>query len=617
MHGRRNAVWVSASSLALLVVCPTPGMAQIVINEILIDPVGNDVGQEKLELRNAGTQVVDLSNWALCNTFLYTLPGDFAGVIMQPGQLLTIHFHSAGTNDNQNVYLPDFPPEIPGFLDGTLGNVVDEISIYDCGSAGCFGALGAFNRMVDYVQWGTTGVGPNEDRHDIAADTTRTGGALWSPGATLDFAPVAPEGSSLSFDGTHGGGGELTLGSNYRVVPPTIGQSNPQCFANSDCNDNIACTNDVCQAGICTFVPQNLLCPSNGLFCDGAEACVVGQGCVSPGSPCTAGQFCNESNDTCSACQQDAHCSDSNPCTIDACTNGSCSHVAVANCCTVNADCLDGNGCTSDACTNGSCQHIAIPECEPCNPQSDDCEDDNSCTDDDCIPECATGVACAFGRCSREPNEDACDDGDPCTVDDRCSDGECVGEASEVCCDVDADCDDLDPCTLNRCEDGQCVFEAISGCSPCDSSIDCDDDNPCTSESCTNGMCDYQFATSSCDDANPCTSTDSCVDGECVGTIIENCCAIDEDCDDQDDCTANVCAGNVCTFPALRDCDEISSGTDDPQDGDAGQDVTDDDPSVGEPSPTNRTGLCGFAGIIGWTMMMFGLGGLRVSHSRS
>ncbi len=78
------------------------------------------------------------------------------------------------------------------------------------------------------------------------------------------------------------------------------------CMQDLDCNDNIACTTDVCNVGTCLHSPQHDLC-NDGAFCNGAESCNTLNGCVAGTSPCGAGQTCNEGMDSCqSACNTDA-----------------------------------------------------------------------------------------------------------------------------------------------------------------------------------------------------------------------------------------------------------------------------------------------------------------------
>jgi len=68
-------------------------------------------------------------------------------------------------------------------------------------------------------------------------------------------------------------------------------------------------------------------------------------------------------------CTEDPDCDDANPCTFEACVDGTCSFE--------NLDglvCDDGDGCTlDDRCQGGSCQGIQM-----------DCRDENDCTVDEC-----------------------------------------------------------------------------------------------------------------------------------------------------------------------------------------------------------------------------------------
>ncbi len=310
---------------------------QVVINEVLYDPPGSDQGFEKVELKNIGVSPVSLSGWQFCVHLVYVgLPA----MTMNPGQIVTVHFRMSGTNDANNIYLPTFPSSFGGT---ELENATDSISIYDCSAAGCFTSLGANNRMVEYVQWGVTGSSPNQERHNVAADLTRPGGPLWSTSGVRDHAPQSGEGLSIAYDGTNGGGGELTLGTDFFVGNPSIGSDNtcsgdPQCddgvFCNgaeqcvgdqcqagsdpcpgqscnevsdecvnclddTDCDDAVFCTDDTCDSGNCVFTPNNANCADDGLFCNGAEICNAVSGCLSGGFPCAFNESCNEDTDTC------------------------------------------------------------------------------------------------------------------------------------------------------------------------------------------------------------------------------------------------------------------------------------------------------------------------------
>ncbi len=122
------------------------------------------------------------------------------------------------------------------------------------------------------------------------------------------------------------------------------------CIIDTDCNDNVACTDDTCVAGSCVFTPNDLNCPDNGLFCDGLESCDAVQNCVSSGTPCLAGEVCDEASGTCTGCTLDVECDDGNPCTDNICNVGSCTNPNNI------APCDDGLFCTlTDVCSAGSC----------------------------------------------------------------------------------------------------------------------------------------------------------------------------------------------------------------------------------------------------------------------
>jgi len=128
-----------------------------------------------------------------------------------------------------------------------------------------------------------------------------------------------------------GTGASGAAGTGKTISLRVINQQAPACTTNSNCNDNNACTNDVCQTGQC--VNSAINCSDNNL--------------------CT--------NDICSngACTNPAIvCNDNNACTTDECVTATgCTYSTIANCCNSNADCNDNNPCTVDACSNGNCTY--------------------------------------------------------------------------------------------------------------------------------------------------------------------------------------------------------------------------------------------------------------------
>ena len=89
---------------------------------------------------------------------------------------------------------------------------------------------------------------------------------------------------------------------------------------NANCDDGVACTIDDCAAGACQNTPDNGACPDDGQFCNGTEFCDAVSDCSSTGYPCGAGEYCNETTDTCDPCTP-MHGS----CSLDAeCCSGIC-----------------------------------------------------------------------------------------------------------------------------------------------------------------------------------------------------------------------------------------------------------------------------------------------------
>jgi glucose/arabinose dehydrogenase len=366
----RHALGVSAIVIAC---CVSAAQGQVVINEVLYNPAGTDLGSEKIEIKNLGGSAVDLTGWRFCVHIRYTAAGQFNGVSINPGQIITLHLRAAGADDANNIFLSAFPPDSGG---NTLENFADSVALYDCSSTGCFGSLGPNNRMIDYVQWGDDGVSANQERHNVAADPTRPGGPLWSSAGLMNHAPQTADGMSIAYDGSDSGAGETTLGVDYAEATPSIGLEN-SCSMDGDCDDGVACTDDACDEGTCTFTPNNELCADNGAFCDGSEFCDASAGCQSTGSPCAVERTCNETADTCDTCVDANDCDDGVACTDDDCVAGDCVFTPNdANCpddglfcngtdaCDPTLDCVAG---AARGCPAGQLCDEATDSCAPAN----------------------------------------------------------------------------------------------------------------------------------------------------------------------------------------------------------------------------------------------------------
>jgi hypothetical protein len=246
-------------------------------------------------------------------------------------------------------------------------------------------------------------------------------------------------------------------------------------------------------------------------LCKGVRFCTA-LGLEPCDAPAPQAETCNGDDDDCDGQPDDgALCDDGDPCTLDACQSGQCTHLAAAGACN------DGNACTTqDACANGSCVGSAV-----------DCNDGSVCTADACAP--ASG-------CSHLPQAGSCQDGNACSGPDSCQAGQCVAGGK-------VDCEDGNACTLDACDvDVGCLHASLDGKA-------CDDGNPCTTgDACKASAC-ASGSPKTCDDSDACT-TDACAaaTGSCTHTDVPDCggpCKKDADCDDQNVCTSDVCFQGV------------------------------------------------------------------------
>jgi len=291
------------------------------------------------------------------------------------------------------------------------------------------------------------------------------------------------------------------------------------------CPEAKICTANTCNPKTGKCVLANI---ADGLVCDDANACTIGDSCSS--GVCKAGS--------------PKACDDLNPCTSDQCSaaDGSCKHANKAG------QCNDNNACTvGDICAAGKCKPGALKSCD----------DGNPCTKDSC-------AAAAGGVCQHEAIGGVCDDGDACTTGDKCSTGTCLG--------LEKPCGDNNPCTTDSCD-------KKGGCQNVPNDLPCTDKNLCTvGDKCTKGDCkgtfkpcpsdgnpctkDVCWAASGChyvaqdakkcDDGNPCTTDDACKANKCTGKGVA--------CDDNNPCTVDACdASKTCVSVASADgaaCDD-------------------------------------------------------------
>jgi hypothetical protein len=303
------------------------------------------------------------------------------------------------------------------------------------------------------------------------------------------------------------------------------------------CDDGVECTVDSCDAQRdgCVGAPDDSAC-SDGLGCNGAEACDVALGCQAgapvdcdDGVACTT-DTCLEMDGSCQNVPDHASCGEGMWCDPkDGCGSG--------HSCDADADCDDGFHCNgAEPCVEGFC--IAGP------PVS--CGEGVDCTVDACNE--------ASDSCNHVASDARCDDGLWCTGEETC-DALLDCQSAEV-----PSCDDAVGCTTDRCDEdlNRCVSTVDHG--RCDDGLACNGTETCSAASdCLAGE------PVRCDDGVSCTN-DACLEptGECASTPDDRLCGAGEICNVVDDCTV--------------DCDADGDGVQSV--GCGGADCNDGDPAI-------------------------------------
>lgn len=295
-----------------------------------------------------------------------------------------------------------------------------------------------------------------------------------------------------------------------------IGETKVNCPEDCHCGDGIC---DPCETSLSCLADciepfcGDLVCSSDESF----QTCWIDCGC--PGS-----QVCYREKCRAITCFSDVDCDDSDPCTIDTCTDGSCIYTAITAC-------IDDDGCCPSNC--------------------------NSTNDNDCEAVCGNGICEPGENCSN------CLADCPCKVGETCVEGEC--QIIVITCLSDLDCDDANVCTIDTCQspgtpEASCTHTMITSCinddGCCPSGCNVLHDNDCQAV-CGNGVCETGENYENCDDC----PLPQCMDGidkdgdgkidypddpGCSGLSDDDendeiACYFDADCEDEDPCTIWYC----------------------------------------------------------------------------
>ena len=280
------------------------------------------------------------------------------------------------------------------------------------------------------------------------------------------------------------------------------------------CNDDLPCTQDACDGGVCTHAVAPGFCLIAGTCWTEAQK--------NPAAPC---QRC------------------ATPLSRTTWSNAD------------GAACDDGDPCTSlDACGGGLCSGTPLT-----------CEDDgNPCTQ----------AVCEAGGCVHKATAGTCDDGDPCTGPDVCDKGTCTpgpvvdgdgDQATPTGCPGGTDCDDGDgavhPGAPEVCDDGKdndCNGQTDAEDAACAVDVTCDYHTDCYPER----VCAVWITTGSRRCSDPCAGPSDCASGQICsklpGSAQVGFCqdapekkAVGAQCADSSECSTDLCSDGFCTHLCL------------------------------------------------------------------
>lgn len=164
--------------------------AQLAINEVLVDPVGQDAGRQIVEIVNVGAVPFAPQGWQICAPFTYAA---IPNVTFLPGRPVRLHIGASGQDTATDLFFAGFR---------TLAKA-DTFLIYRSSN------FGNSNDIIDFVSWG--------------GGTARIAQAVQVKQWDAATATVAlpPEGGTLAWSGA----GDAAS-SWYRDVTPTLGTPN-------------------------------------------------------------------------------------------------------------------------------------------------------------------------------------------------------------------------------------------------------------------------------------------------------------------------------------------------------------------------------------------------------
>lgn len=160
-------------------------MANVVISQVLYDPVGTESGGEAIELKNTGSSVVDLSDWVIATEASATDIKIPQGKFISPGETFLVADVGWSTKrDDSEWKTADLEDTM------TLGNSDSGIALKD-----------ASDNIVDAVGWGDSEEIEDDLWEGVPANMVSEGKSLLRVDDTNDNSEDFVESSPNFFDG--------------------------------------------------------------------------------------------------------------------------------------------------------------------------------------------------------------------------------------------------------------------------------------------------------------------------------------------------------------------------------------------------------------------------------
>ena len=163
--------------------------AQLEINEVIVDPVGTNSGNQIIEIVNVSGSSFTPTGWNICSPFVYS---QMPSIAIPAGGLVQLHINASGIDTVTDFFFPFHRDLLP----------TDTFQLYKSGS------FGTDTDIVDFVSWGG---GTNRILQAVNVGE-------WE--SSIATVIVPPEGESMSWDGMGDQSTDWVLG------PATLGSIN-------------------------------------------------------------------------------------------------------------------------------------------------------------------------------------------------------------------------------------------------------------------------------------------------------------------------------------------------------------------------------------------------------